>query len=83
MDLERAPVDDDALDEQLQDSLLLREGRSGQPAPDPLTEVGQIGEDGLGREPLLAEAERLGALRFQGLALLGHALPPRGELSQS
>jgi hypothetical protein len=77
MDLQRVLVDDDALDEQPQESVLLRDGGGGQPAADPLAAGGELGEDGLGREPLLAEAELFGALRLRGLARLGHVLPPR------
>jgi len=83
VDLERVLVDDDALDEQLQDSLSFSEGGGVQPAADALAEGRQIGEDGLGRESLLAETELLGALRFQALALLGHVLPPLSELCQA
>ncbi len=53
-DLQPVVVDDYTLDEELQDRLLVLEGRVGQPAAHPLTEGSQVGEDSLRLRPLAA-----------------------------
>ena len=64
-------VDDDALDQQLQDHLLLLERSRVNASPDALTEGRQVGEHRLGLRPFLPQ---LGLLR---LLLLHRLLPPR------
>jgi len=52
-DLQTAFADDDAVDHQLQDGLLLRQGCIGQAAADAIAERRQFGPHRLGLEPLL------------------------------
>ena len=53
-DLQAAFADDDAVDHQLQDALLLRQGSIGQAAADAIAERRHVGPHRLGLEPLLA-----------------------------
>jgi len=53
-DLQTAFADDDAVDHQLQDGLLLRQGGIGQAAADAIAERRHVGPHRLGLEPLLA-----------------------------
>jgi hypothetical protein len=62
VDLQRVLVHDDALDEQLQESLLLRDGRRVEPLTDPGTEGRDVREDGLGHQAIPAEAVMRGHL---------------------
>jgi len=52
-DLQTAFADDDAVDHQLQDGLLLRQGSIGQAAADAIAERRHVGPHRLGLEPLL------------------------------
>ncbi len=53
-DLQTAFADDDAVDHQLQDGLLLRQGGIGQAAADAIAERRHVGPHRLGLELLLA-----------------------------
>jgi hypothetical protein len=53
-DFQAAFADDDALDDQLQDGLLLRQGSIGQAAADAIAERRHVGPHRLSLEPLLA-----------------------------
>jgi hypothetical protein len=72
-DLQRVLPYDDALDEQLQELLLLPQGRLLQPTADALAERLQVRPDFLGRTPRALEARQL-------LALGGEGLPADGDL---
>lgn len=81
--LQRVVTYNNTLNEQVQDRLLLRQRRVGQPAPDPRAEGGQIGQHLLGLGPLLAEPDLLRALRFQPLPTELQLLAPFGQFRQA
>ena len=55
-DLQTAFADDDAVDHQLQNGLLLRQGGIGQAVADAIAERRHVGPHRLNLEPLLAQA---------------------------
>ncbi len=73
-DFQRVLSYDDALDQQLQELLLLGQGGIGQPAADTLTERLQVNPDLLGGTPLAVEPRPLLLLRLQNLPAGGNLL---------
>ena len=74
---------DHALDQQLQDLLLLRQRRPVQPGPDPLAERRQVREHRPGTRRLLAEPRLLVALLGQGRPTLDDAPAAQSEFLQA
>jgi hypothetical protein len=76
-------VDDDALDDELQDGLLVGERGVVEPAAHARAERRQVRQDLAGLGPLLAWAALLVQLPAQGAALVGQLPPPLGQLLQA
>jgi hypothetical protein len=75
-DLQAAVADDDALDDELQDRLLVGERRCLQAPADAGAERFQAGADGSGRDALLAQAVPFLSLALEPAPLLGQAPAP-------
>ena len=82
-DLQRLLPYDNALDEQLQDCLLLRERRRVEARADPRAEGRQIGEHDLGGRRFLPSADLLFPLRNQCPPPHRELLAPRTEFLQA
>jgi hypothetical protein len=83
VELQRGLVHEAALDEPLQDSLRLRDGRGVEPLPDPGADGRAVRQDGLSHAAVPAAAGLLVALRLQGLPLLRHPLPAGNQLGRA
>jgi hypothetical protein len=70
-DLQAAVVNDDAVDDQLQESLPVLKRGIVQPDLNPLAERPQIGHHRLSLAPLVAQATLLLELKIQGMTLVG------------
>jgi len=70
-DLQAAVVNDDAVDDQLQESLPVLKRGILQPDLNPLAERPQIGHHRLSLAPLVAQATLLLELKVQGMTLVG------------
>src|SRR5262249_51053488 len=81
-DLQRVLPYDDALDQQLQESLLVGQGRVLQPATDALAKRLQVSPDFLSRAPLTPQARELLALGSERLATTGELLTALFQLRQ-
>src|SRR4051812_28442345 len=77
-DLQTAVADDDALDDELQDRLLVGERRLVQAGVNAITKRLQAGANGLGLDALATEVIALLLLALQGQAFIGQvSAPPR------
>src|SRR5215217_3412330 len=82
-DLQRALMDDDALDDELQDSLALAEAGILEPRADPFAERGHVRQHGLSTDALVGQAAVLAALLRGGVTLLGDRPTPFGQLREA
>src|SRR5918993_95309 len=82
-DLQRVLVDDDALDDELQDSLTLAEVGVLEPRADPLAEGSHVRQHRLGTDALFDQAAVLVALLHGGSMLLGDRSTPPGQLLEA
>ena len=83
VDLQRVFVDDDALDDELQDSLALAEVGLLEPRADPPAERGHVRQHRLDANALVGQAAVLVALLRGGLLLLGDRPAPLGQLLEA
>src|SRR5215218_3739262 len=81
-DLQAAVMDDDALDDELQDGLLVSKARLIEPATDALAKGGEILENGLGLHLLAASLADGGKLLLKSCTLIGKRTPPLVQLGQ-
>src|SRR5215204_1455145 len=81
-DLQTAVADDDALDDELQDRLLVGERRLVQAGVNAITKRLQAGADGLGLDALATEVIALLLLALQGQALVSQMVAPLRQLGQ-
>jgi putative transposase len=81
-DLQTAVADDDALDDELQDRLLVGERRLVQAGVNAITKRLQAGANGLGLEALATEVIALLLLALQGQALVSQLVAPLRQLGQ-
>src|SRR5215217_3496961 len=81
-DLQTAIADDDALDDELQDRLLVGERRLVQAGVNAITKRLQAGADGLGLDALATEVIALLLLALQGQALVSQMVAPLRQLGQ-
>jgi hypothetical protein len=78
-DLQAVFVNDDALDDELQDGLLVGKARRVETAADAVAEGGQVIQHRLGLDLLAAELLLLDTLLLEACALLGQRAPSFGE----
>src|SRR3954465_943892 len=81
-DLQTAVADDDALDDELQDRLLVGERRLVQAGVNAITKRLQAGANGLGLDALATEVIALLLLALQGQALVSQTVAPLRQLGQ-
>jgi transposase-like protein len=81
-DLQTAIADDDALDDELQDRLLVGERRLVQAGVNAITKRLQAGAKGLGLDALATEVIALLLLALQGQALVSQMVAPLRQLGQ-
>src|SRR4051812_18063221 len=81
-DLQTAVADDDALDDELQDRLLVGERRLVQAGVNAITKRLQAGANGLGLDALATEVIALLLLALQGQALVSQMAAPLRQLGQ-
>src|SRR3954466_7007635 len=81
-DLQTAVADDDALDDELQDRLLVGERRLVQAGVNAITKRLQAGANGLGLEALATEVIALLLLALQDQALVSQLVAPLRQLGQ-
>ena len=78
-DLQAVFVNDDALDDELQDGLLVGKARRVETATDAVAEGGQVIQHRLGFDLLIAELLLLDTLLLEACALLGQRASSFGE----
>src|SRR5919206_187908 len=81
-DLQTAVADDDALDDELQDRLLVGERRLVQAGVNAITKRLQAGANGRGLDALATEVIALLLLALQGQALVSQMMAPLRQLGQ-